>query len=139
MDNHRLARKNLQGRRGIEAAARHLPIGCRAANHLIVEEEEVLDRSGGRIEPGRPLTRGQADFEKAVLACQRDRFAELGANRQIDLACGNLRRDRRSEPAKHQQCCDDTDHSSKKQRIYLPPASGRENAHEAALCEALKS
>jgi len=76
---------------------------------------------------------------RATEMLRRVGIAELGANRQIDLACGNLRRDRRSEPAKHRQCCDDTDHSSKKRRTDVPPASGRGNAHEAALCEALKS
>jgi hypothetical protein len=138
MDNHRLAWENLQRRRGIEAAARHLPIGCGAASHLIVEQKEVLDRSCGRVEPGRALPRDQTDFEHAILACQRDRFVELGGNRQSDLACGNLRRDRCSKPAKDRQCCDDTDNSSKKRRADVPHASGRKNAHELP-CEVLKN
>ena len=94
MDDQRLARKDLQRRRGIEIVARHLPVRRRAADHLIAEEQEVLDRRGDRVEAGLALMRGERHLEHAVLARQHDRLAELGPDRGIEGRFGVLRRGR---------------------------------------------
>ena len=91
MDDQPFAGKYLQGRRRIEIAARPLPVRRRAADHLIVEEEKVLDRRRYRIERGLALPRGEPNFEDAFLARQRYRLSELRSNCGICSSLGRLR------------------------------------------------
>ena len=86
MDDQRLARKHLQGRRGVEIVARHLPVRRRAADQLIGEDEHVLDRLRHGIEAGLALLGDQPHLEHAVLAREHDRLAEVGPDRGIE-AC----------------------------------------------------
>ena len=85
MDDQRFAGKHLQRRRRIEIAARRLAVRRRAADHLIVEKEKVLDRRGYRIERGLALPRGEPDFEDTFLARQRYGLSELRSNCGIVL------------------------------------------------------
>src|SRR5262249_51718232 len=66
MDDQPFAGKYVQGGRRIEIAAGFLPVRRRAANHLIVEQEKVLDGLGYRIEGGLALPRGEPDFEDTL-------------------------------------------------------------------------
>ena len=91
MDDQPFAGKHLQRRSRIEIAARALPVRRRAADHLIVEQQKVLDRRHDRIERGLALPRGKPDFENAVLARQRYRLSELWSNCGIDSSLGTLR------------------------------------------------
>ena len=103
MDDQPFAGKHLQRRRRIEIAARRLAVRRRAADHLIVEKEKVLDRRGHRIECGLALPRGEPDFEDAVLARQRDRLSELRSNRGIGSSLGSLRPGSRAGTCKRHQ------------------------------------
>src|SRR5439155_17697396 len=85
------AGKNLQSRRRIEVAARRPPVRRRAADHLIVEKEKVLDRRGYRIERRMALLCGEPNFEDAFLARQRYRLSELRPNCGICSSLGSLR------------------------------------------------
>src|SRR6516225_8914917 len=89
MHDQRLAGKDLQSRRRIKIAARPLPVRRRAADHLVVEKEKVLDRRCYRIERGPTLPRGEPHFEDAFLARQRHRLSELGRTaRSVLLSAG---------------------------------------------------
>ena len=70
VDDQLFAGKHLQRRRRIEIAARRLAVRRRAADQLVVEQQEVLDRLGHRIERGLALPRGEPDFERR-LPCSR--------------------------------------------------------------------
>ena len=100
MHDQRLAGKDLQSRRRIKIAARPLPVRRRAADHLVVEKEKVLDRRCYRIERGPTLPRGEPHFEDAFLARQRHRLSELRSNRAIRSSLGRLRPGSRSETFK---------------------------------------
>ena len=91
MDDQLFAGKHLQSRRRIEIAARPLPVRRRAADHLIVEKQKVLDRRRYRIERGLALPRGEPNFEDAFLARQRYRLSELRSNCGIGSSLGSLR------------------------------------------------
>jgi hypothetical protein len=91
MDDQLLAGKHLQGGRGVKVLARRLAIGCRAADQLIVEEQEILDGRRHRIERGRALSRGEPDFEDATLGRERHRFLEVGSNGRIEGGARALR------------------------------------------------
>ena len=119
MDDQPFAGKHLQSRRRIEIAARHLPVRCRAADHLIVEKEKVLDRRGHRIERGLALSRGEPDFEDAFLARQRHRFSELRSNCGIRSCLGSLRPGSRLRRFKRHQECEGTDCKQAKQATCM--------------------
>ena len=68
VDDQLFAGKYLQRRRRIEIAARRLAVRRAAANHLVVEEKEVLDRLGHRIQSCLALPRDEPDFEHPFLA-----------------------------------------------------------------------
>ena len=91
MDDQPFAGKYVQRGRRIEIAAGAVPVGRRAANHFIVEQEKVLDRRGYRIEGGLALPRGEADFEHAFLARQRHRLPEFRPDGGICTSLGSLR------------------------------------------------
>src|SRR5262250_1309616 len=80
MDDQRFAGKYVQRRRRIEIASRAAPVGRRAADHLILEKQKVLDGRGYRIESCPALPRGEPDFEDTFLARQRYRLSELWPN-----------------------------------------------------------
>jgi hypothetical protein len=83
MDDQPFAGKYLERRRGIEIAAGLLPVGCRAADYLVVEQEKVLDGRRYRVERCLALACGKPNFEDAVLARQHDGLAELRPNGEI--------------------------------------------------------
>ena len=83
VDDQFFAGKYLQRRRRIEIAARLLAVRRAAANHFIVEEKEVLDRRGHRIQSCLALPRDEPDFEHAVLGRERDRLPKFRSNRGI--------------------------------------------------------
>jgi hypothetical protein len=90
VDDQSFAGIHLQSRRRIEIAARHLPVGCGAANHFIVEKQKVLDRLGYRIERGLALSRREPNFKNAFLARQCWRLSELRSNRGFCSSLGSL-------------------------------------------------
>ena len=102
MHDQCFAGKHLQSRRRIKIAARALPVRRRAADHLVVEKEKVLDRRGDRIEPGLTLPRREPDFEDAILARQRYRLVELRSNGGICSCLACLRAGSRDETLEHQ-------------------------------------
>ena len=85
MDDQRLPRKHLQGRRGVQIVASHLPVRRRAADQLIGEHKHVLDWRRDGIEPGLALLGDQPHLQDAVLAREHDRLAEVGADRGIEV------------------------------------------------------
>jgi hypothetical protein len=97
-----------QSGRGIEIAARPMPVGRRAADHFVIEKEKVLDRRGYRIERGLALPRGEPDFEDTFLARQRYRLSELRSNCGVSSSLGSLRPASRDETCKRQQHCEST-------------------------------
>jgi len=109
VDDQLLAGKHLQRRRRVEIAARHLAVRRGAADHLVVEKEEVLDRRGHRIQGGLALPRGEPDFEDAFLARQRYGLPELWSNCEIRSSLGILRPGSRAGTCKRHQDSDDTD------------------------------
>ena len=103
MDDQPFAGKYVQGGRRIEIAARHLSVGRRASDHLIVEKKEVLDRPRYRIERGLALSRGEPDFKNAFLARKHHRFSKLWPNCQICSFLRSLRPGSRDETSKRYQ------------------------------------
>src|SRR5215468_2355887 len=103
MDDQRFARKYVQRRRRIEIASRAAPVGRRAADHLILEKQKVLDGRGYRIESCPALPRGKPNFEDAVLARQRYRLSELWPNCGICSSLGTLRPGGCAGASKHQR------------------------------------
>ena len=91
MDDQLFAGKHLQRRRRIEIAARPLAVRRRAADHLIVEEKEVLDRRCHRIEGGLALPRDEPNFEHAFLARYGYGLSEFRPNREIGSSLARLR------------------------------------------------
>jgi hypothetical protein len=85
------------------------PVGRRAANHFIVEQEKVLDGSGYRIERGLTLPRGEADFEHAFLARKRYRLPEFRPNGGICSSLGSLRPGSRAKAFKRHHDSEATD------------------------------
>ena len=83
MDDQPFAGKYLESGRWIEIAAGLLPVGCRAAEGLVVEKEKILDRCRDRVERCLALLCGEPNFEDALLARQNDTLSELGPNREI--------------------------------------------------------
>ena len=104
MDDQGLARRHLQGRRGIKIAARHPAVGRRAADHFIVEQQEVLHRCRHRVERGFALSRGEPDLENAVPARKGHRLAKLGSHREVGLALRERWRDAELRQ-RNQHCC----------------------------------
>ena len=99
----------MQRGRRIKIAARAVPVGRRAANHLIVEQEKVLDGLGYRIEGGLALPRGEPDFEDTFLARQRYRLPEFRPNGGICSSLGSLRPGSRAEAFKRHHDGEATD------------------------------
>jgi len=91
VDDQLFAGKYLQRRRRIEIAARRLAVRRAAANHLVVEEKEVLDRLGHRIQSCLALPRDEPDFEHAFLARQNNRLPKFWPNREIGSSLARLR------------------------------------------------
>src|SRR5215472_18925157 len=102
MDDQRFAGKYVQRRRRIEIASRAAPVGRRAADHLILEKQKVLDGRGYRIESCPALPRGEPDFEDTFLARQRYRLSELRSNGGICSSL-SLRPGSRAEAFKRHQ------------------------------------
>src|SRR5262245_44229674 len=122
MDDQPFAGKYVQGGRRIEIAAGFLPVRRRAANHLIVEQEKVLDGLGYRIEGGLALPRGEPDFEDTFLARQRYRLPEFRPNGGIRSSLGSLRRGSRAEAFKRYHdgegaACDQRNQASRMERV----------------------
>jgi hypothetical protein len=91
----------LQSRRRVKIAARPVPVRRRAADHLVVEKQKVLNRRGYGIERGLALPRGEPNFENAFLARQRHRLSELRSNRGIRSSLVRLRSGSDGETFKH--------------------------------------
>ena len=83
VDDQLFAGKYLQRRRRIEIAARRLAVRRAAANYLVLEEKEVLDRLGHRIQSCLALPRDEPDFEHAFLARQGDGLPKFRPNCEI--------------------------------------------------------
>ena len=109
MDDQRFAGKYVQSGRRIEIAAGAAPVGRRAADHLIVEQEKVLDGRGYRIEGGLALPRGEPNFEDAFLARQRHRLSEFRSNCGICSFLGSLRPGSRAGTFKRPQDSEGSD------------------------------
>ena len=103
MDDQPFARKYVQGGRRIEIAARHLSVGRRASDHLIIEKEKVLDWRRDCIERGLALSGGEPNFKNAFLARKHHRFSKLWPNCQICSFLSSLRPGSRDETSKRDQ------------------------------------
>src|SRR5260370_4833160 len=115
MDDEPFAGNHLPGRRRIQIAARPRSVRRRAADHLIVEKEKVLDRYGYRIEHGLALPCSEPNFEDAFLARQRYWLSELRSNCGICCFLGSLRPGSRAGEFKRHQDRDGTDCQEAKQ------------------------
>jgi hypothetical protein len=114
MDDHPFAGKYLELGRGIEIAAGLLPVGCRAADYLVVEQEKILDGRRYRVERCLALPCGEPNFEDAVLARQHDGLAELRPNGEIGFFVGTLRGSNRTGPCER---CQDSEAAQCQQAI----------------------
>jgi hypothetical protein len=108
MDDQPFAGKYLERRRWIEIAAGLLPVGCRAADDLVVKKEEVLDRCRDRVEHCLALPCGEPNFEDTVLARQHDGLSKLRPSCEIDFFVHTLRGRSRAGPCKRRQDTKDT-------------------------------
>src|SRR5260370_10138195 len=115
MEDQPFGGKLLQRRRRIQMAARPLSVQRRAADHLIVEKQKVLDRYGYRIEHGLALPCSEPNFEDAFLARQRYRLSELRSNCGICSFLGSLRPGSRAGEFKRHQDSEGTDCQEAKQ------------------------
>jgi len=103
MDDQPFAGKYLESGRWIEIAAGLLPVGCRAAEGLVVEKEKILDRCRDRVERCLALLCGEPNFEDALLARQNDRLSELGPSREIGFFVRTLRGGSRAQDSEDTQ------------------------------------
>jgi hypothetical protein len=130
MDDQRLAGEDLQRRRRIEIVSGGLPVGRRAADELIGEDQHVLHGLRHGIENGGALLRDQPHLEHAVFAGKRHRLSERGPHRWIEFGARFLRFGGDTVPCRHEdESRRDRTHEHA-QHSCSHPSRGRTLAHE---------
>src|ERR1700730_7053551 len=83
VDDERLTWKSLKRRGRVKIVARYLPIGRRAANDAICENEEVLHWRSDRVQPCVSLMRSEHHLQNTVLAREHNRLTKVRPNGYI--------------------------------------------------------